>query len=63
LKILKDLFSTKKRTKLFLQVKRKIIPMSEHSSHHEPEENEIAGPVVFALSCFAIVIAVIYFIS
>jgi len=37
--------------------------MSEHTDHQEPEQNEIAGPVVFALSCFAIVIAVIYFIS
>ncbi len=37
--------------------------MSEHTEHHEPEQNEIAGPVVFALSCFALVITVIYLIS
>ena len=29
--------------------------------HKEPEENEIAGPVVFALTLFAIVILIIYF--
>jgi len=36
--------------------------MGEHT-HHEPEENEIGGPVVFALMCFALVITVIYFLS
>lgn len=35
--------------------------MSDH--HHEPEQNEIAGPVIVALVCFAIAIMVIYFIS
>jgi hypothetical protein len=31
--------------------------------HKEAEQNEIGGPVVFALILFAITIAVIYFVS
>gem|GEM_PF-746441 len=61
--IIKELVSTKERTQLFLHRTRKSTPMSEHTDHNEPEQNEIAGPVVFALSCFAIVIVVIYLIS
>ena len=33
-----------------------------YMAHHtEPEENEIGGPVLFALGLFAIVIIIIYF--
>lgn len=44
-------------------------PMStdSHSHHHdahpEAEENEIAGPVVVALICLALVVTVIYLLS
>ena len=31
--------------------------------HKEPHQNEIGGPVTFAIFCFAIVILVIYFLS
>ena len=31
----------------------------DHHDHHEPEQNEIGGPVVFALFLFAIVIVAI----
>ena len=31
----------------------------EHHDHHEPEQNEIGGPVVFALFLFAIVVVAI----
>jgi multisubunit Na+/H+ antiporter MnhC subunit len=31
--------------------------------HHEPQQNEIAGPVVFALMMFAIVIMAIAFMA
>ncbi len=40
----------------------KKLEMADHS-HKEPEQNEIGGPVVFALMCFAVVITIIYFIS
>jgi hypothetical protein len=35
----------------------------EHHDHHEPQQNEIAGPVVFALMAFAIAIAAIAFLA
>ena len=31
----------------------------DHHDHHEPEQNEIGGPVVFALFLFAIVVVAI----
>jgi hypothetical protein len=31
--------------------------------HEEPQENEIAGPVTFALMAFALVILAIYFMA
>lgn len=31
--------------------------------HHEPQQNEIGGPVVFALMMFAIVVMVIAFMA
>jgi len=34
-----------------------------HHGHHEAEQNEIAGPVVFALICVILVIVVIYFLA
>jgi len=36
--------------------------MGDHA-HKEPEQNEIGGPVVFALMCFAVVITIIYFLG
>ena len=35
----------------------------DHHDHSEAEQNEIGGPVVFALFLFAIVITTIYFLS
>jgi hypothetical protein len=35
----------------------------DHHDHAEAEQNEIGGPVVFALFLFAIVITSIYFLS
>lgn len=35
----------------------------DHHDHAEAEQNEIGGPVVFALLLFGIVITVIYFLS
>tara|TARA_R100000231_G_C5244916_1_gene140932 strand:+ start:418 stop:522 length:105 start_codon:yes stop_codon:yes gene_type:complete len=32
-------------------------------NHQEPEENEIAGPVVFALMLLSLAVTVIYFLS
>lgn len=32
-----------------------------HHEHHEAEQNEIAGPVVFALMCVAVAVVIIYF--
>jgi len=31
--------------------------------HQEPEENEIAGPVVFALMLLGLAVTIIYFLS
>jgi len=39
----------------------KLSAMADH--HMEPEENEIAGPVVFALMLLAIIVTIIYFWS
>jgi hypothetical protein len=33
----------------------------DHHGHMEAEQNEIGGPVTFALICFAIAIVIIYF--
>ena len=35
--------------------------LNNMAHHKEPEENEIGGPVLFALGLFAIVIIIIYF--
>ena len=35
----------------------------DHHDNSEAEQNEIGGPVVFALFLFAIVITAIYFLS
>lgn len=36
--------------------------MSEHHhDHHEAEQNEIAGPVIFTLMCVAVAVVIIYF--
>jgi hypothetical protein len=35
----------------------------EHHSHHEAEQNEIGGPVVFAIMVFALVVTIIYFLA
>ncbi len=35
----------------------------DHHDHAEAEQNEIGGPVVFALFLFAIIITSIYFLS
>jgi multisubunit Na+/H+ antiporter MnhC subunit len=37
--------------------------MANEHHHHEPEQNEIAGPVVFALILFAIVVTAIGFMA
>ncbi len=37
--------------------------MGHDHDHLEPEQNEIGGPVTFAIFCFAIVVLVIYFLS
>jgi len=51
---------------------KKTEPMGGHDHHHdnhghhghsEAEENEIAGPVIFALSLLSIAILVIYFMA
>ena len=44
--------------RLYLRKKK-----SEMGHHEEPQENEIAGPVVFALFLFAIVIIAISFMA
>ncbi len=33
----------------------------DHHGHAEAEQNEIAGPVVFAITCLAIAVVIIYF--
>jgi len=33
----------------------------EHHGHHEAKQNEIGGPVTFAVMLFAIAVVVIYF--
>ncbi len=33
----------------------------DHHGHAEAEQNEIAGPVVFAIFCFAAALTIIYF--
>lgn len=35
----------------------------EHHEHGEAQQNEIGGPVVFALVCFTLAILIIYFIA
>ncbi len=35
----------------------------EHHGHMEAEQNEIGGPVTFALICLALAIVVIYFLA
>ncbi|MDA1336228.1 MAG: hypothetical protein O2818_05000 [Bacteroidetes bacterium] len=35
----------------------------EHGHHGEPEQNEIGGPVVFALILFGLVVTVIAFLA
>ena len=35
----------------------------DHHSHEEAEQNEIAGPVVFAIALFALAIVIIYFLA
>jgi hypothetical protein len=32
-----------------------------HHAHTEAEQNEIGGPVTFAIFCFAVAIVIIYF--
>lgn len=34
-----------------------------HHGHQEAEQNEIAGPVVFALMCLAAAVVIIYFLA
>jgi hypothetical protein len=34
-----------------------------HGNHLEPEQNEIGGPVVFALFCLACAVLLIYFLA
>ena len=45
--------------------KRNLYPKQGHMSDHhlEPEENEIAGPVLFALVLLTLIVIVIYFWS
>jgi hypothetical protein len=40
---------------------QKLLSMSEHHEHHEAEQNEIAGPVIFTLMCVTIAVLIIYF--
>jgi len=35
----------------------------DHHGHQEAKQNEIAGPVVFAIMLFAAIILVIYFLA
>jgi hypothetical protein len=35
----------------------------DHHGHMEAEQNEIGGPVTFALVCFALAIVIIYFLA
>jgi hypothetical protein len=41
----------------------KRITMGHDHDHSEAKQDEIGGPVVFALFCFALVIAILYFLS
>lgn len=34
-----------------------------HHGHSEAEQNEIGGPVMFALICLALAIVIIYFLA
>ena len=34
-----------------------------HHGHQEAEQNEIGGPVAFAIFCFAVAVLVIYFVG
>ncbi|MFN8776092.1 MAG: hypothetical protein ACK5XV_04925 [Flavobacteriales bacterium] len=36
---------------------------ANHHEHHEAEQNEIGGPVTFALVCLVLAIVVIYFLA
>ncbi|MEC8635259.1 MAG: hypothetical protein ACPF91_04960 [Flavobacteriales bacterium] len=38
-------------------------PSHDHGHHAEPEQNEIGGPVVFALILFGLVITIIAFLA
>jgi len=38
----------------------KEIKMADH--HHEPEQNEIGGPVVVAIASLALAVLIIYFL-
>ena len=38
-------------------------PSHDHGHHAEPEQNEIGGPVVFALILFGLVVTVIAFMA
>jgi hypothetical protein len=48
---------------LFLRSHSKRIHMGHDHDHDEAKQNEIGGPVVFALFLFALVIAAIYFMG
>ena len=40
--------------------------MSSHHDHHaheEAQENEIGGPVLFAIICFVLAVTIIYFLA
>jgi len=41
----------------------KQIHMAHDHDHSEPEQNEIGGPVTFAIFCFVVAIVIIYFLS
>lgn len=47
--------------------KQNIMAHGNHNEHHhghqEAEQNEIGGPVTFAIFCFAVAVVIIYFVG
>jgi hypothetical protein len=35
----------------------------DHHPHHEAEQNEIGGPVLFAIMVFVAIVTIIYFLA
>jgi hypothetical protein len=58
--------STQHENIIFAALKKKLImgnPHDQHHGHQEAQQNEIGGPVTFALICLVAAVVIIYFLA